>query len=505
MKKITLFLGVSVCLFATSCDKGFDELNTNKTAATTVNPAFLLNNAIINASFPSPILWYDMSIVQQTVTPNSGVLTGANFNQDNRDYTQQIWLRYYPDVIRNTKTTIDLASKDPQRSNLFNMTRIWQAHAFMVLTDTYGDIPYFDAGVGFINQVVLPKYDPQEAIYKDIIKELKEASAALDASKAKENADILYAGDITKWKKLGYSLLLRAGMRLTAVDPTLAQQTVKDAVQGGLMESNADNAVVRHNANYTNALGSTLNGTEGNNIYLGGPFVSYLKSTSDPRLKSIAVRYVGATSGPQQIPANASTDPAVQIGMPFGFDNITIIPQATKDGLASFYAYSQIDRTRLAKQQSPMFLVTYGMNQLLLAEAAQRGWVVGAAEEYYKKGVRAHMEQMALYDANAAIPNSAIDAYLTANPYNASKALEQINTQYWIATFMNGPETFANWRRSNFPKLTPNPFPGKSIKGDFINRLTYPNSEVSVNKTNVDEAKARMGDDNLDTKVWWDK
>ncbi|MPR33009.1 SusD/RagB family nutrient-binding outer membrane lipoprotein [Salmonirosea aquatica] len=505
MKKLPIYLALATCLFATSCDKGFDEMNTNKTAATTVNPVFLLNNAVINASFPSPILWYDMSIVQQTVTPNSGVLTGANFNQDNRDYTQQIWLRYYPDVIRNTKTTIDLASKDPARSNLVNMTRIWQAHAFMVLTDTYGDIPYFDAGVGFINQVVLPKYDPQEAIYKDIIKELKEASAALDASKPKENADIMYAGDIAKWKKLGYSLLLRAGMRLTEVDPTLAQQTVKDAVQGGLIESNADNAVVRHNANYNNALGSTLNGTEGNNIYLGAPFVNYLKSTNDPRLGSIAVRYVGATSGPQQIPANAKTDPSVQIGMPFGFDNISIKEQATKDGLASFYAYSQIDRTRLAKQQSPMFLVTYGMNQLLLAEAATRGWVVGSAEDYYKKGVRAHMEQMALYDVNSAIPSSAIDAYLAANPFDASKALEQINTQYWIATFMNGPESFANWRRSNFPKLTPNPFPGKSIKGNFINRLTYPNSEVSVNSANLKEAVGRMGADDLDTKVWWDK
>ena len=505
MKKLTIYLAIAICLVTTSCDKGFDELNTNQTAATTVNPVFLLNNAVISASHVATILQYDMSIVQQTVTPNSGVLAGANFNQDNRDYTRQTWLRYYPSVIRYTKTAIDLASQDPARSNLIQMARIWQAHAFMVLTDTYGDIPYFEAGVGFIDQTVLPKYDPQEAIYKDIIKELKEASAALDASKPKENADILYTGDIAKWKKLGYSLLLRAGMRLTEVDLTLAQQTVKDAVAGGVIDSNTDNTIIRHNANYTNALGGLLNATEANNIYLAAPFVNYLKSTNDPRLGAIAVRYVGATSGPQQIPANAKTDPSLQIGMPFGFDNGSIVAQATKDGLASFYAYSQIDRTRLAKQQSPMFLVTYGMNQLLLAEAAQRGWVTGSVEDYYKKGVRAHMEQMAIYDAGSAIPTAAIDAYLTANPYDAGKALEQINTQYWIASFMNGPESFANWRRSNFPKLTPNPFPGKEIKGNFINRLTYPNSEVSVNSANLKEATARMGADDLDTKVWWDK
>lgn len=505
MKKLKIYLALTTCLFATSCDKGFDELNTNPTAVTTVNPAFLLNNAVISASFPSPILWYDMSIVQQTITPNSGVLAGANFNQDNRDYTRQLWLRYFPSVIRYTKTAIDIASKNPARSNLVQMARIWQAHGFMVLTDTYGDIPYFDAGVGFIDQKVLPKYDAQEAIYKDIIKELKEATAALDASKPKETADILYTGDIAKWKKLGNSLLLRAGMRLSAANPTLAQQTVKDAVAGGLMESNADNAVIRHNANYQNNLGSTLNSTEGSNIYLAAPFVNYLKSNNDPRLKSIAVRYVNAGSGPQQTPANASIDPSVQIGMPFGFDNTGIAAQATKDGLASFYAYSQIDRTRLSKQQSPMFLVTYAMNQLLLAEAAQRGWVTGTAATYFTQGVRAHMEQMALYDERSAIPKADIDAYLAANPLDPSKALEQINTQYWVASFMNGPESFANWRRSDFPKLTPNPFPGKEIKGNFIYRLTYPNSEVSVNSINLKEATARMGADDLDTKVWWDK
>ncbi|WP_373513948.1 SusD/RagB family nutrient-binding outer membrane lipoprotein [Persicitalea sp.] len=505
MKKLLIFLGITLCLFAISCDQGFDELNTNPTAATTVDPAFLLNNAVINSSHVATTLQYDMSIVQQTVTPNSGVLTGANFNQDNRDYTQQNWNRYFPNVIRNTKTAINLATDKPARSNLVQMARIWQAHGFMVLTDSYGDIPYSEAGVGFIDGVTSPKYDAQEAIYKDIIKELTAASAALDASKPKEGADILYQGDVAKWKKLGYSLLLRAGMRLSKVDPALAQATVKAAFAGGVMDSNADNAVVRHNANYQNSIGSILNGTEANNYYLAGPFVNYLKSNNDPRLGAIAVRYVAAASGPQQNAANAKTDPSLQLGMPFGFDNSGIVGQATKDGLASFYAYSQIDRTRLGKQQAPMFLVTHGMNQLLLAEAAQRGWITGSAADYFKAGIRAHMEQMALYDAASAIPKAAIDTYIAANPLDPSKALEQINTQYWVASFLNGPESFANWRRSGFPKLTPNPFPGKDIKGNFINRLTYPNSEISVNSANVQAAISRMGADNLDTKVWWDK
>jgi hypothetical protein len=191
--------------------------------------------------------------------------------------------------------------------------------------------------------------------------------------------------------------------------------------------------------------------------------------------------------------------------MPFGFDNNTIAVQATKDGLASFYDYSQVDRTRLVKNTAPMFLVTAAQTQLLLAEAIHRGWASGNAATVYQKGIRLHMEQMALYDARAAISSSAIDTYLTSNVFESGKALEQINTQYWIASFLNGPEAFANFRRSGFPRLTPNPFPGKAIKGNFINRLTYPNAEISINKANVDQAVARQGVDDLDTKVWWDK
>jgi hypothetical protein len=492
-------------LLMTACDKGFDELNVNKTAATNINPVFSHNNAVINASFVSGTIQNEIGIVQQMLSPNSGVLTGANFNQDNRDGTQQNWQRYYRNVIRYSVEAINATKDLPTRSNLYNMSRIWLANAFIVTTDSYGDIPYTDAGKGYINQILSPKYDSQQSIYNGIIKELTEATAALDATKTIETADVLYGGNIALWKKLGNSLLLRAGMRLSKVDPGLAQQTVQKALQGSIMEVNTDNCVIRHDANYTNAIGQLLNSTEANNFYLGAPFVSYLKSTADPRLGSIAVRYVGAKSGPDQNAGKANIDPTVQIGMPFGFDNSSIASEVTKAGLASFYDYSQADRTRMVKNTAPMFLVTAAQTQLLLSEAIQRGWATGNAAQVYQKGIRAHMEQLALYDARSAVPAAAIDTYLAANPLDPSKALEQINTQYWIASFLNGPEAFANFRRSGFPKLNPNPFPGKAIKGDFIRRLTYPNSEISINKVNLDQAVSRQGADDLDTKVWWDK
>lgn len=498
--------GAVLLLGLASCDQGFDELNINKTAATAINPVFILNNATVNSSYSNSSIFYDMGVVQQMVTPNEGVLTGANFNQDNRDNTVQNWQKYYRTVIRNTQDVIDQTKALPARSNLTNMARILQAHAFMILTDSYGDVPYNDAAKGYTSQIFLPKYDTQQSIYTAIIKELTEASAALDASKTIETADVLYSGNVALWRKYGNSLLLRAGMRLSKVDATQAQQVVARAAQAGVMEANTDNAMIRHDANYVNANGNLLNATEAANVYLGAPFVDYLKATNDPRLRSIAVRYVGARSGPEQVASRANTDPAVQIGMPFGFNNATIATQVTANQFNSFYEFTQLDRTRMGKNTAPTFLVTAAQTQLLLAEAAQRGWVTGTtAETYYNRGVRLHMEQLATVDANSAVPAAAITAYLTANPFRAATALEQINTQYWIASFLNGPEAFANFRRSGFPTLKPNPFPGKGIKGDFIRRLTYPNSEISVNSINVKEAIGRMGADDLDTKVWWDK
>src|SRR5690606_32804964 len=123
---------------------------------------------------------YEIGIVQQIVTPNSGVLAGANFNQDNRDITQQLWQAYYRNVIRNTKDVINRTENLPERSNLMNMARIFQAYTFMILTDNYGDIPYFEGGGGYTDTVFFPKYDAQQDIYADIIKELTEATAALN-------------------------------------------------------------------------------------------------------------------------------------------------------------------------------------------------------------------------------------------------------------------------------------------------------------------------------------
>jgi hypothetical protein len=516
MKKIINFclLAISLVLI-TSCDKGFDELNTSKTAAVTLDPALILNNAVINSS-PGGVnpgsatsdLTYSMAIVQQIITSNSGLQVGGNFNQVNINNTPLTWVNYYQNVIRYTNDVITRTKADPARINLYNMARIIQANAFMILTDTYGDIPYTKAGGGYTSQTFFPEYESQQTIYPSLIQELTEASAALDPAGKIETADVLYGGNIAQWKKFGYSLLLRAGMRLSKVDAAKAQATAAAAFNGGVILSNADNATIKHDANYNSGIGNIVNGTEAANFYLAAPFVDALKNTNDPRLSAIAVRYVGATSGTGQ-GSGGTTVAANQFGMPVGSDDATAQTAAVAAGLGSRYAYSQVDRNRLAKRTSPVFIVTAAQNDLLLAEAAARGWITGgnaAASTYFTSGIKAHMDQMALYDAASTISASARDIYATANPLDVSTlnaSLAQINYQYWIASFMDGSEAWANYRRSGYPVLAPNPYPGKSV--NFITRITYPPSEILVNSKNVQNAIASMGGDNLDTRVWWDK
>ncbi|MGV3601715.1 MAG: SusD/RagB family nutrient-binding outer membrane lipoprotein [Dyadobacter fermentans] len=494
----------------TGCDEGFDEINTNKVDPTSLAPSLMLNKAIIATTYLDGVstlgmLCYNFGIVQQVITPYGSSLSGGNYNQLNNANSPLVWVNFYRNVIKQLVAVTEQTKDDPLSANIYHAARIWKAYAFMILTDTYGDIPYFDAGKGYISEEIRPKYDPQEAIYRDILKELEEAAGALDTAQPPVTTDILYGGNVARWKKLGYSLMLRAGMRLTKVDPAGAKSYVAKAVAGGVFESNADNSIIRHTAIYNNYIANHLAAREKTNFYLAAPFVNYLKENNDPRLPVFAVRYVGAKGGPEQTAARASSDPKVQIGMPMGYNDVTINSVLAENRVVSLWDFTQINLTTVLKLDAPEFHITYAQVQLLLAEAAVRGWVTGTAADYYAKGIRANLEQMALYDPSAAIKEDAILAYLKAHPLDAAKALEQINTQYWVATFLDGNESWANFRRSGFPALKKNPYPGSEIKEDFIRRMPYPDSEIVVNLQNVNDANARQGPNDLNTRIWWDK
>ena len=510
MKKINipvLLLAFGLLMVHTSCENNFEELNTNDNAINELDPVPLLNHAVWRSSahFSRHTMIYEMAIVQQMITPFGTSLTGGNYNQENFGVAEVTWENAYANVIRNTVDIISQYEADPTRANVYNMARIIRAHCGMLLTDTYGEVPFSEAGLGFIGGNGTPTYDSQESIYNSVLSELEAATGALDENGRVEEGEILYAGDIAKWKRFGYSLMLRAAMRLTKVNPTLAQEYVQKAVAGGVMESNDDNAIVRHSADFPNFVGGQLNSSEAANFYMAEPLVDFFLDNNDPRLGVLAVRYEGATNGNEQLEDVATRDPADQIGHPVGFDNSTIEDRAIADGVGSFYAYTQFDRNTIGKQEAPFFILSYAQTQLLMAEAAVRGWASGEPGEYFANGIRGHMEQLAIHDVNMVIDAGDIDAYILANPLETATNLEQINTQYWVASIFNSQEAFANFRRSGFPDLAPNPYPQSAIgSGEFIRRLTYDQSEYVNNIDNLNAAVARQGADRLETRVWWD-
>ncbi|WP_090607642.1 SusD/RagB family nutrient-binding outer membrane lipoprotein [Parapedobacter koreensis] len=515
MKRNLLIATMLMLVFAmNSCDKNFEDININPSLANDLNPVYLFSNAQRLSAIPS--YHYQGEIVQQINTPYGGILAAGNRNIINDQHANAAFNTLFNESIRYLIEVINKTQDNPDESNLHNMARIWKAYCFQILVDTYGDVPYSEAGQGYISGIFLPKYDLSETIYDAIIQEYTDATNALDASKASiGTADLFYGGDIAKWKRLGNSLLLRAGMRYTKIDESRARTLVAQAVdpaRGGVLLSNDDNALIQFNATYTNATSNALLGGERANYYIGAAFVDFLKTHNDPRLRYIAVKYENP-SNPLATAGSANTNPADQQGMPYGYDESSIEDAPGFPGkIGSAFQYSQFNRATVMRIDAPEYLVSYSQTQLLLAEARYRGFITtGTAAEYYESAIVAHMEQANTYGSMPAISASEKTDYLSGAgvAFDEANALQQINEQYWVSSFRNWSEGWANFRRSGYPQLSPINFPSQdpsvAAGGGFIRRLVYPLREVSVNSANVSEAASRMGGDNLGVPVFWDR
>ncbi|HXR80939.1 MAG TPA: SusD/RagB family nutrient-binding outer membrane lipoprotein, partial [Saprospiraceae bacterium] len=510
--KRLLFIS-TVFLFA-GCDKDFVEINTNPYAINSVDPALLF----AGAQRTHVGTWSaEPTIVQQFVTPyNTGANVGFSFNVDIDGISTPKWGEYNSN-IKNLIQALTVLGPTTTRVNLKSMIRIWKAQVFMGMVDAYGDVPYSEAGKAVSDVIFYPKYDDDAVIYADLYKELKEAIAALSTSADFVPEDLFYGtkaqpstktanatDQVGKWKKLGNSLLLRLGMRYSRLDAAKAQTIVAEAFAGGVMTSNADNAHVKYDGTlYTQGDNAVLRNFSQFN-YAAEPFVNQLKSTTDPRGKFIIANFpnpgnVAATPNPDTVLAN-------QFGVPIGVEDGPLSAAPYRGIRGGGLNYSQVNVWTVAAPNAPEFWVTYAQTSLLLAEAKFRGWITGGltAQQYYENGITADMAAIALYPGTTAISGGDITAYL-AHPavlYNATDALKLINTQYWIVSIRNGTEAFANFRRTGFPALTPNPVRGAlGTTEDFVRRLSYPDVEASANTANYNAAKTAIGDDKLSTRV----
>jgi hypothetical protein len=505
-----MFLGLS--LFLSSCDDDFEDINVDPTTATQIDLNYKFPTAVLYASGQRYESWranliYASTMIQHLAN-TQGYWNGDKYTYS-AGYAEAFWTAQYPQTIKVIEDMkYQLETEGDTLSADYAMVRVLRVFAYHRMTDLYGDIPYSEAGNAYITGNMRPAYDLQENIYADMLKELEESAELLEGSTSTlGSTDIIFNGDTSKWQKWAYSLMLRLGLRMTKVDEAAAQKWAEKAIAGGVMESNDDIAYVVHeegNGIVQNGNGETF--TADGTPRISNTFIEFLQG--DPRLTIYAslpenTGETDANGNPILRTVEERTDPEAQVGLPNGLDSFLLQEQTGETNTQDF---SEPNRLYLTSEAAPNFFQTYAEVEFMLAEAAYRwGSGDGDVESHYKAGVRAAMNYLELYSPEAVISEEEISNYLEANPYDPSKALEQINTQYWAAVFLNEYEAYANWRRTGYPVLDPVDYPGNVTGGTIPRRLTYLQSEQLTNAENYNAAVSSQGPDNLTTRIWWDE
>lgn len=369
------------------------------------------------------------------------------------------------------------AAESGSNANQIAVAKILKAYFFLHATDRWGDLPYSEALKGALD--ITPAYDEQSFIYSSLFSELDNAIDEFDNG-AGPTGDILYHGEVEKWRRFANSLRVRMALRISKVDPAKAKAEFEAAVEDGVFTSHADNAIFQYLGNgafdnpwYLSFLTRTDNA-------VSKTMVDMLLALDDPRLQAYAD------------PVNPG-EPDTYAGMPYGVGN----------GEAGGYGFDQVslpNSTNVIAKDSGVPILTYAQILLFLAEGAANGWDAGGtAANFYNAAIKASMEQWGVFDE--AEYNNYVQHPAVA--YDPAKATQLIGEQKWIATFMQGYEAWAEWRRLGYPDLQPAPAAANN-SGQIPRRQAYPASESQNNKANYDQAVTRQGADNLDTKVWWD-
>lgn len=530
------FTALAFMGLTTSCDN-FGDVNTDPEHLNEGN----ISHAMVFTNAQHQALGSDWDIWRNGIIYlaqwNQHIAAGGwwwsyGLNSFSEGYSAALWDGYSGrrSAIRDITNVMNYW-KENKVDDCYQIARIMRAYIFHHVTDMYGDVPYSEAALPA--EFSYPKYDSQEFIYKDMLKELDEAQAALGTGfSSLGKQDIYYAGDMSAWKKFANSLMLRLGMRLSKVDAAEAQKWVAKAYANGVILKNEDNCLLNHPGGSVNDDSSEpyakvyaqLDPSIG---FINTTFYNILKDANDPRIPLImcvvqenpkaaytSSDYNFGESNPEiqkPIPGCYSMSPSSDYFIGKYFPEFADESLYSDDKYKTLY--SQPNRKTYADPEAPTFVMTAAQTNLLLAEAAQRGWIKGSAEDFYKAGVRAAMEQFSqfpngkkLYDAY--MSEEKIQEYLANNPFDASKALEQINTQYWITCFCDEYEAFSNWRRSDFPKLTYPNLSQKELPGvnhNLSRRFTYPTNESLINADHYSEAVNKLENGNtFESRVWWD-
>jgi hypothetical protein len=448
------------------------DLNVNPNEPVDVGAEFLLPTAVIDAVYQTHGAYLNMDMVglwvqyyaeHQYTVEDVFEISDASISSR--------WSSFYADPLRNLWEVIQ-QGESQNRPNVIAAGTILEHWIIQVVTDLWGDAGYTEALLGRDSRPDMSvPYDTQEDIYDGILDHLAAAAAMIDPNGAAiTSGDLLYGGDMNRWKLFANSLRLRAAMRLSEVDPARGKTEFASALSAGVLGSNEDNAVVKYFDDGVSVHPIYAYERSRNDHSISKTMVDTLRSLADPRLPIYAQ--------PNQV--------GEYTGTPNGSMENPLASTVTKVG------------TYFSSPASTAVIMGYAEVLFLQAEAAHRGWIAGDPGALYREAITAAMSELGL-------AQSAIDVYLDgpAVAYEGGAVgLQQIQLQKWIALFGNGPEAYAEWRRTGVPNLVAGP--DALNDGRIPIRLEYPERERTLNRVEVEKAITRQSGATLNTPVWWD-
>ncbi len=525
MKNIftSILLILSMIIFV-SCEKDFDDLNKNPYATTITSVPPLFNNVVSSLRLGWDEQFYVHNEVFYKQTQLAALTSEAWSNLSIG--TENIWSSYYTALahIRDIENRLN-DMEDPERpdslNNVRGMVKILTAYKTFRVTDLFGDMPFFNAGKGYLGiEYLRPEYDSQEEIYKYLLEELQWAAENMSASNETPlggnyysiaESDHLFDGNILMWIKFANSLRLRHAMRMVEKEPGLATAIIQDIFENDLPVIEPGEDVVMMPADLGWLKTSThWSFSEHKNLRMGTNIRNQMAENDstngtgffDPRaFIFFETNNAGNWVAYPQIP-DASTSPAG--GIPYQKHRDLNYTIKGSDCIYSpFNYYITRDENTI-----PEIILTGSEYFFIKAEAYFRGIGLpvdpddGAAE--YFSGVIASMEFWDNLKETSDIWLYTDPNYEAANPYDVAnkiffleddeEKLDLVYAQRWIDAFRQPWEAFCLTRRTS---RTPR-------EGEPMNycRLTYPPSESENNAANYTAQTAKMGGDMSTTKIW---
>jgi hypothetical protein len=489
MKKIiTIVILVATSFFFSRCNFGdFGDINVDPNNPSQPDTRFLYIGAVRQAlpSFYINSAWNAWTLIfPQYVSEKTNV-------QFTKFETLTFGTStYYAEAIRNleliislntdeaTKEASNVVSFGQSNDNQIALARTLRAYVYMHLTDVLGMIPYSEANKALEGNFT-PAYDSQQSIYTDLNKELEEAYAQFDESNPlNESYEIIYGGNISKWKKMNASVRMQLAIKLFKADPNTGKTNFAKAYSQGFIRDNADilqynylNEAANQNPLYDNILVGARR-----DYWPSATIIDALKEYNDPR---VSAYFTEARNGGYA-------------GIPFGIDQ----SQAAAID-ANTLSYWQ---DKFYMQNSPGVLITPSVMLLAAAEAAERGWITASAKDLYEEAIAAAFDQHDVDAADEYLAEPKV-AYKTAG--TTDERIAQIGIQKWFASFLqDGFETWADYRRLGVPELGVG---SVSTISEIPRRRIYDSNDYDANKVNHANAVAEQGADLPTTRIWWDK